>query len=294
VRLMASTFHRPVTIGSPVEHTVVHLARIVRMLTGTSAQVAVRPLPADDPRQRRPEVGLARSVLEWEPRVPVELGIANTIASVRQELGPGRANADGKVDAAVPAASHSEPIVHPVAMSADGDTLHHGSDTRIANDDRSNGTKRRSTLPPSSAVIGAWIGTAGEKPGCMERCLAKLRTHAGDRTLVVAGAGLDSRLNGEAVPAEAPDSRGEDGLRRHERVFLGECLATLRAVRQASTAVPCPAKQPEPRVSVDACRHSGSRAIRDTRESLRPLQDTEYAVRRNWPRTSHPVAPTIR
>jgi UDP-glucuronate decarboxylase len=73
-------FTGPVNLGNPEEFSIRELAeQILRMVPGTTSQLAFAPLPADDPRQRQPDIGLARSVLDWEPQVPLELGLSKTI-----------------------------------------------------------------------------------------------------------------------------------------------------------------------------------------------------------------------
>ncbi len=86
VRLMASSCREPVNIGNPSEFTMLEFAHLVLRLTGSSSEIAFLPLPVDDPRQRRPEISRARAVLEWEPRVPVEVGLMRTIAYFRDQL----------------------------------------------------------------------------------------------------------------------------------------------------------------------------------------------------------------
>ncbi len=90
VRLMESTpeFTGPVNIGNPGEFTMLELAELVLRLTGSSSKLQFEPLPADDPRQRRPDISLARQALQWEPKVPLEEGVARTIAYFRQRLAP--------------------------------------------------------------------------------------------------------------------------------------------------------------------------------------------------------------
>jgi dTDP-glucose 4,6-dehydratase len=76
----------PTNVGNPDEYTVAELARIVLELTGSDSGVDYRPLPTDDPRQRRPDITRARSMLGWEPRVPVREGVARTIDYFRSLL----------------------------------------------------------------------------------------------------------------------------------------------------------------------------------------------------------------
>ena len=73
-------FTGPVNIGNPVEFTIRQLAEHVVRLVGGAAKIEVaRPLPQDDPKQRCPDISLARSMLKWEPKVPLEVGLKRTI-----------------------------------------------------------------------------------------------------------------------------------------------------------------------------------------------------------------------
>jgi dTDP-glucose 4,6-dehydratase len=73
----------PVNLGNPGEFTVRELAHLVIRLTGSASPLVHEPLPADDPRQRRPDVSRARALLGWEPKVPLEEGLQRTIAWFR-------------------------------------------------------------------------------------------------------------------------------------------------------------------------------------------------------------------
>jgi UDP-glucuronate decarboxylase len=80
VRMMANDATTgPINLGNPVEITVRELAERVVDMTGSSSPIEYKPLPQDDPRQRRPDISRAKSVLEWEPRVPLEEGLRRTI-----------------------------------------------------------------------------------------------------------------------------------------------------------------------------------------------------------------------
>ncbi|MFG5120301.1 UDP-glucuronic acid decarboxylase family protein [Methylorubrum sp. POS3] len=70
----------PINIGNPGEFTIRELAETVRDLTGSSSAFIHRPLPPDDPRQRRPDIARARAVLHWEPTISLREGLAKTIA----------------------------------------------------------------------------------------------------------------------------------------------------------------------------------------------------------------------
>ena len=63
--------------------TVLEFAETIRRLTGTTAPIVHKPLPVDDPKQRRPDITLARTMLGWEPKVPLDDGLKATIAYFR-------------------------------------------------------------------------------------------------------------------------------------------------------------------------------------------------------------------
>ncbi|MBI3466888.1 MAG: SDR family oxidoreductase [Planctomycetes bacterium] len=82
IRMMngPDSFIGPVNLGNPGEFTILDLANLVLELTGSRSKLVYRPLPADDPTQRRPDISLARKHLGWEPTVPLPEGLARTIA----------------------------------------------------------------------------------------------------------------------------------------------------------------------------------------------------------------------
>jgi dTDP-glucose 4,6-dehydratase len=82
-RLLYSGVREPVNVGNPDEMTVLEFAETIRRLTRTSAPIVHRPLPVDDPKQRRPDITLARKALGWEPKVPLEEGLEETISYFR-------------------------------------------------------------------------------------------------------------------------------------------------------------------------------------------------------------------
>jgi UDP-glucuronate decarboxylase len=69
----------PVNLGNPREFTVRELAETIIRLTGSSSTLVFKPLPQDDPRQRQPDISLAREQLKWEPKIPLEQGLMQTI-----------------------------------------------------------------------------------------------------------------------------------------------------------------------------------------------------------------------
>ena len=82
----ARDFTGPVNLGNPDEFTVLELAQIVVDLTGSKSKLVRRPLPVDDPRQRCPDIALAKRELGWEPTVKLREGLSRTIAFFEQEL----------------------------------------------------------------------------------------------------------------------------------------------------------------------------------------------------------------
>ena len=82
-RLLMSAERQPTNIGNPAEMTVLQFAEEIQRLVGTNAPIQFLPLPEDDPKVRRPDITKARTVLGWEPQVPLEEGLARTIAYFR-------------------------------------------------------------------------------------------------------------------------------------------------------------------------------------------------------------------
>jgi UDP-glucuronate decarboxylase len=89
IRMMGTEpdFPGPVNIGNPGEFTMLELAERVLRLTGSRSKVIHRPLPPDDPRQRQPDITLAKAKLGWEPKVSLEDGLRETIDYFRKALG---------------------------------------------------------------------------------------------------------------------------------------------------------------------------------------------------------------
>jgi UDP-glucuronate decarboxylase len=76
----------PINLGNPAETTMLELAEVVIRFTNTRSRIVLKPLPTDDPRQRRPDIARAREVLEWQPSVSLEDGIKDTVAYFRRQL----------------------------------------------------------------------------------------------------------------------------------------------------------------------------------------------------------------
>ncbi len=86
-RLMMSDYPLPVNIGNPEEHTILEFAKIILNITGSDSKIAFRPLPVDDPKQRKPDITKAISILGWEPRVSLGQGLEKTIKYFKDSLG---------------------------------------------------------------------------------------------------------------------------------------------------------------------------------------------------------------
>jgi dTDP-glucose 4,6-dehydratase len=86
VRLLGTDYSDPVNIGSENEVTMLQLATRIRYLSGSSSEIVFKPLPEDDPKQRRPDLTRARQVLGWEPTTSLDTGLNKTIAYFRQRL----------------------------------------------------------------------------------------------------------------------------------------------------------------------------------------------------------------
>lgn len=82
IRMMASdnSFTGPVNIGNPGEFTMLELANLIIELTGSKSKISYKPLPSDDPKQRQPNIELAKEKLNWEPKIKLQEGLIKTIA----------------------------------------------------------------------------------------------------------------------------------------------------------------------------------------------------------------------
>lgn len=82
-------FTGPVNIGNPGEFTMLELADMILRLTGSKSRIVFQPLPQDDPKQRRPDISLAQSVLRWEPKINLQDGLAKAIAYFERTIQKG-------------------------------------------------------------------------------------------------------------------------------------------------------------------------------------------------------------
>jgi len=90
VRLMRTDAHDPVNLGNPHEITVLECARLILRLTRSASPIVFKPLPQDDPTRRCPDITRARTLLGWEPVVPLDEGLARTIEWFSARAGVGR------------------------------------------------------------------------------------------------------------------------------------------------------------------------------------------------------------
>jgi dTDP-glucose 4,6-dehydratase len=86
LRLMDSNVHDPVNIGNPQEVTIEQIARTIIALVGSTSRIVYRDLPQDDPKQRRPDITRARTILGWEPGVGLEEGLTKTVGYFKTKL----------------------------------------------------------------------------------------------------------------------------------------------------------------------------------------------------------------
>jgi dTDP-glucose 4,6-dehydratase len=86
IRLMLSKENDPVNIGNPVEMTITQIAETIIRMTGSKSKIIYKPLPTDDPKQRRPDITRARTLLGWEPKVQLEEGLVKTIEYFRTKV----------------------------------------------------------------------------------------------------------------------------------------------------------------------------------------------------------------
>jgi dTDP-glucose 4,6-dehydratase len=88
IRLMESDINDPVNIGNPHEMTIEQIARAIIDISGSKSKIVYRPLPEDDPKVRKPDITRARTLLGWEPKVPLEEGLVKTLAYFKTKVHP--------------------------------------------------------------------------------------------------------------------------------------------------------------------------------------------------------------
>jgi dTDP-glucose 4,6-dehydratase len=86
IRLMLSKENDPINIGNPREMTIKEIAETIIRMTGSKSRIIYKPLPTDDPKQRRPDITRARTLLGWEPKVQLNEGLVKTIEYFRSKV----------------------------------------------------------------------------------------------------------------------------------------------------------------------------------------------------------------
>jgi len=86
LRLLESSTNEPVNIGNPHEITIEEIARTIIRLVGSTSRLVYRPLPVDDPKQRRPDITRAQTLLSWEPKVALEQGLLKTVDYFKEKV----------------------------------------------------------------------------------------------------------------------------------------------------------------------------------------------------------------
>jgi dTDP-glucose 4,6-dehydratase len=86
LRLLESDTHDPVNIGNPHEVTIEQIARTIITVVGSKSRIVYRPLPQDDPKQRKPDITRAQTILGWQPKIGLEEGLAKTVGYLKSKL----------------------------------------------------------------------------------------------------------------------------------------------------------------------------------------------------------------
>jgi dTDP-glucose 4,6-dehydratase len=86
LRLSRASYHEPVNLGNPNEFTVMECAQLVLAVTGSKSRIVFKPLPSDDPRQRLPDISLAKRLLEWQPAIDLRAGLKLCLGFFQQAI----------------------------------------------------------------------------------------------------------------------------------------------------------------------------------------------------------------
>jgi UDP-glucuronate decarboxylase len=86
IKLMNGDHTGPINIGNPEEYTILQLAENIRDRINPGQEIIFKPLPQDDPKQRKPDITKAKTLLNWQPTISLETGLTETIAEFRQRL----------------------------------------------------------------------------------------------------------------------------------------------------------------------------------------------------------------
>src|SRR4029079_16515772 len=87
LKLAESNVNEPVNIGNPHEMSIEAMAHLIIKMTGSKSQGVFKPLPTADPKDREPHITHARTLLGWEPKVPLDQGLTSTIEYFRKKMG---------------------------------------------------------------------------------------------------------------------------------------------------------------------------------------------------------------
>ena len=85
-RLSQSKEHFPVNIGNPNEYTMLQFAKVVQEIAGKALELEFLPAREDDPKRRQPDITRARTILQWEPKIQLPIGLKRTLDSFRSEI----------------------------------------------------------------------------------------------------------------------------------------------------------------------------------------------------------------
>jgi UDP-glucuronate decarboxylase len=86
MRLMNSDHTGPINLGNPDEYTILELAQAVQKMVNPDAEIIFKPLPQDDPQRRRPNITKAKTLLGWEPTIPLQEGLKLTVEDFRSRV----------------------------------------------------------------------------------------------------------------------------------------------------------------------------------------------------------------
>ena len=92
MRMMDSTQEvtGPINLGNPAEFSILEIAQMIIEMTGSRSKIVHLPLPQDDPKQRRPDIGMAQRILGWSPGIPLKEGLQRTIAYFERVVAEGK------------------------------------------------------------------------------------------------------------------------------------------------------------------------------------------------------------
>jgi UDP-glucuronate decarboxylase len=86
MRLMNGEHTGPINLGNPDEYTILQLAQAVQKMVNPDAEIIFKPLPQDDPRRRRPDITKAKTLLGWQPTIPLQEGLKLTVEDFRNRV----------------------------------------------------------------------------------------------------------------------------------------------------------------------------------------------------------------